>query len=82
MGTPDFGLDGSPAGYYRNVFVINSKDTHKNVRDFGDAKLAVNAKISQSGYNEAVTSAIQSLLSEERDRLGIKSLAPNLSLII
>ncbi|MEZ5912684.1 MAG: PhnD/SsuA/transferrin family substrate-binding protein [Paracoccaceae bacterium] len=50
IGTPDFGVEGCPPGYYRSIFVIRADDPRARVADFADSVLAFNAPISQSGY--------------------------------
>ncbi len=50
VGTPDFGLEGCPAGYYNSVLIVHLQDEREQVTDYKTAHLAVNSKISQSGY--------------------------------
>lgn len=50
VGTPDFGLDGCPPGYYRSAFVVRADDSRQNLTDFEDAVFAYNQSFSQSGY--------------------------------
>lgn len=50
VGTPDYGLDGCPAGYYNSIFIANTKDDRKTIADFANATMAVNSTTSQSGY--------------------------------
>lgn len=57
LGTPDYGLDDCPAGYYNSVFIANANDTRTTLTDFSSAKLAVNSKISQSGFCAPQTEA-------------------------
>lgn len=50
VGTPDFGLDGCAAGYYRSPFVVRANDPRDSLIAFKDAKFAYNETFSQSGY--------------------------------
>lgn len=50
IGTPDFGVAGAPAGYYRSVFVAHRDDARTRLDQFDGAKLAYNETISQSGW--------------------------------
>jgi len=50
VGTPDFGLDGCPPGYYRSGLVVRADDPRKVLLDFRDAIFAYNQTFSQSGY--------------------------------
>ena len=51
VGTPDYGLEGCPRGYYRSVFVARRDDPRKGLRDFADSIFAYNDQQSQSGFN-------------------------------
>jgi ABC-type phosphate/phosphonate transport system substrate-binding protein len=51
IGTPDYGINGCPKGYYNSVFIVNTIDDRSDIADFANAKLAVNSEISQSGYS-------------------------------
>ncbi len=57
VGTPDYGLEGCPAGYYTSLFIVNAHETRTDLADFASANLAVNAMISQSGFAAAQTAA-------------------------
>lgn len=50
VGTPDYGLDDCPAGHYNSAIIANINDDRSDIAEFATAKMAVNAKISQSGY--------------------------------
>lgn len=50
VGTPDFGVEGCPPGYYRSVFVARVKDARRTLTDFDGAGFAYNEDLSQSGW--------------------------------
>jgi ABC-type phosphate/phosphonate transport system substrate-binding protein len=50
VGTPDFGMPGVEAGYYRSVFIAHKDDARERVEQFEGAALAYNETISQSGW--------------------------------
>ena len=50
VGTPDFGVEGCPPGYYRSALVARKVDTRETVGEFRDAVFAYNQTYSQSGY--------------------------------
>ena len=50
IGTPDFGIEGCPPGYYRSVIVVRTDDPRANLSDFAQARFAYNETGSQSGY--------------------------------
>jgi ABC-type phosphate/phosphonate transport system substrate-binding protein len=50
IGTPDFGVPGAPAGYYRSVFVAHRDDKRTRLDQFDGAVLAYNETVSQSGW--------------------------------
>lgn len=50
VGTPDYGLDACPAGYYRSPFVVRADDPRENLSEFKHATFALNQTDSQSGY--------------------------------
>lgn len=50
VGTPDYGLDGCAAGYYRSAIVVRRSDDRDDLADFADARFAFNNRDSQSGY--------------------------------
>ncbi len=56
VGTPDYGLDGAPDGYYYSVFVVRAGDSD-DLTDFRDRVFAYNDAGSQSGWAAAQTHA-------------------------
>lgn len=50
VGTPDYGLEGCPAGYYRSALVVRADDMRTELAAFRDAIFAYNQTFSQSGY--------------------------------
>lgn len=50
VGTPDYGLDGCPAGYYRSAIVVRADDPRADIAAFKDATFAYNQTFSQSGF--------------------------------
>lgn len=50
VGTPDFGLDGCPPGFYRSAIVVRADDPRERPEAFGDAVFAYNQTFSQSGF--------------------------------
>lgn len=50
VGTPDFGINDCPAGYYRSALVVRADDPRTEVAAFKDATFAYNQTFSQSGY--------------------------------
>lgn len=50
VGTPDYGLEGCPHGYYRSVIVVRASDPRSELSDFKTGTIAYNQKFSQSGY--------------------------------
>jgi len=50
VGTPDYGLEGCPPGYYYSAMVIRADDPRREVQEFAEAPLAYNAANSQSGW--------------------------------
>ncbi len=50
VGTPDYGVEGCPAGFYHSTLVVSSADTRKHLSEFVGCTLAVNGRDSQSGY--------------------------------
>lgn len=57
VGTPDFGIDGCPPGYYRSVFVARADDPRGRVEAFDGARFAFNEALSQSGWAAPQTHA-------------------------
>ena len=50
IGTPDFGVEGCPPGYYHSVFIARTDDPRDGLKDFNGAALAFNEDLSQSGW--------------------------------
>ncbi len=50
VGTPDYGVDGAPPGYYRSVFVVRADDPRDGLAAFDGARFAYNEPLSQSGW--------------------------------
>jgi len=50
VGTPDYGIQGCQAGYYRSPLIVRVDDARTDVREFQQSVLAFNSPISQSGY--------------------------------
>lgn len=51
VGTPDYGVDDCPAGYYRSAVVVRKDDPRCDLQAFTQSVLAYNQPISQSGYS-------------------------------
>ena len=50
VGTPDYGFENSPAGYYKSPLIVRVDDPRTDLQDFKDAVLAYNTTHSQSGF--------------------------------
>ena len=50
VGTPDYGVEGCPAGYYRSCVVVRQDDPRRSLEEFNSAILARNDIRSQSGW--------------------------------
>jgi ABC-type phosphate/phosphonate transport system substrate-binding protein len=50
VGTPDYGVEGCPPGFYRSVFVARKDDPRQVLADFNGARFAYNEPLSQSGW--------------------------------
>lgn len=57
VGTPDFGNEGCPAGYYRSVLIARADDPRGDFAAFDGARLAYNDGLSQSGWAAPVNHA-------------------------
>jgi ABC-type phosphate/phosphonate transport system substrate-binding protein len=57
VGTPDYGVEGCPPGYYRSVFVVRADDPRQSLADFDGAPFAYNEALSQSGWAAPQTHA-------------------------
>ncbi len=55
VGTPDYGVEGCPPGYYRSLFVARTSDERSSLEEFASGTFAFNETMSQSGYNAAKT---------------------------
>ena len=53
IGTPDYGLEGCPPGYYQSLFVVRADDSREGLSAFKDARFAYNEALSQSGWAAA-----------------------------
>ncbi|WP_241461321.1 phosphate/phosphite/phosphonate ABC transporter substrate-binding protein [Sulfitobacter noctilucicola] len=53
VGTPDFGLEGCPAGHYKSAVLVRADDPREALSDFQDARFVFNQSCSQSGYGTA-----------------------------
>ncbi len=51
IGTPDYGVQDCPPGYYRSIFVARADDPRSRAADFADAAFAYNDGLSQSGWS-------------------------------
>jgi len=50
VGTPDYGHQGCPPGYYRSAFIVRARDPKTAITDFHHARFAYNETLSQSGW--------------------------------
>lgn len=50
VGTPDFGVEGCPPGYYRSVLVARADDPRTGLAAFDGIPIAYNEGLSQSGW--------------------------------
>lgn len=57
VGTPDYGVEGSPPGHYRSVFIARADDARVELADFDGARFAYNEGLSQSGWAAPQTHA-------------------------
>jgi ABC-type phosphate/phosphonate transport system substrate-binding protein len=57
VGTPDYGIEGCPPGYYRSVFVVRAHDPRQRLEDFDGTRFAYNEDLSQSGWAAPQTHA-------------------------
>ncbi|MDF3415385.1 PhnD/SsuA/transferrin family substrate-binding protein [Sulfitobacter sp. M57] len=53
IGTPDFALEGCPAGFYNSVVVVRANDSRETPEAFADARFVFNQACSQSGFAAA-----------------------------
>jgi ABC-type phosphate/phosphonate transport system substrate-binding protein len=59
VGTPDYGVEGCPPGYYRSVLVARADDPRLALVDFDGATLAYNEALSQSGWAAPLAAAAE-----------------------
>ena len=57
IGTPDYGVEGCPPGFYHSTLVAASADRRDRLAQFAGATLALNGKDSQSGYGAIMLAA-------------------------
>lgn len=50
VGTPDYGVNGCPPGYYRSVLIARHDDPRQTLADFDGTPIAYNDALSQSGW--------------------------------
>lgn len=50
VGTPNFGVDGCPPGYYRSVLISRADDPRDDLAAFDGTPIAYNDALSQSGW--------------------------------
>jgi ABC-type phosphate/phosphonate transport system substrate-binding protein len=50
VGTPDYGVEGCPSGFYHSTLVCSAANPRKHLSEFLGGTLAVNGLDSQSGY--------------------------------
>ena len=50
VGTPDFGVEDCPPGYYRSVLIARADDPRQTLAEFDGVPLAYNDGLSQSGW--------------------------------
>jgi ABC-type phosphate/phosphonate transport system substrate-binding protein len=50
IGTPDYGVEGCPPGYYRSLFLARRTDSRPDLAAFAGATFAYNEGLSQSGW--------------------------------
>lgn len=81
VGTPDFGIDHCPPGYYRSPLVVRSDDSRTTLDEFRDSCFAYNQTHSQSGfaapYNHLLPRGwwFRDLLHTEQHRESARSVA-------
>jgi ABC-type phosphate/phosphonate transport system substrate-binding protein len=50
VGTPDYGIEGCPAGHYNSVIVVHKNSAFEDVNALATKRLAYNEGLSQSGW--------------------------------
>lgn len=59
IGTPDFGVEGCPPGYYRSAFIVHKNDSRENLSEHKDSLFAFNMETSQSGHVAAMAETVK-----------------------
>jgi ABC-type phosphate/phosphonate transport system substrate-binding protein len=57
VGTPDYGVEGCPAGFYHSTLVVSATDARQRLSEFFNGTLAINGTDSQSGYGAIMQAA-------------------------
>lgn len=65
VGTPDYGVEGCPPGFYHSTIVASRSDGRVDLSEFRDSTLAFNGEDSQSGY-AAIMRAVAPFAREGR----------------
>lgn len=55
VGTPDYGVEGCPAGHYCSRLVVRAADARDRLEEFDGARFAFNDRFSQSGFSAPLT---------------------------
>jgi len=69
VGTPDYGVEGCPPGFYCSVLVTRATSSRDSVKDLQNATMAYNAKDSQSGYHGPLAFAASHGITLQPDRV-------------
>lgn len=59
LGAIDYGLDGTPPGYYHSLFVARETDPRSDITEFGGAGLVYNEAVSHSGWAVAAFAPVR-----------------------
>lgn len=54
LGTPDYGLDDCPKGFYRSALIVAKDSPIKTVEQLSGSTIGVNSTLSQSGFRAAL----------------------------
>src|SRR4029077_18592691 len=57
VGTPDYGVEGCPSGFYHSTLVASAADERRHLSEFAGCTFAINGKDSQSGYGAMMHAA-------------------------
>jgi ABC-type phosphate/phosphonate transport system substrate-binding protein len=57
VGTPDYGVEDCPAGFYHSTLVVSAADARQQLSEFLNGTLAINGMDSQSGYGAIMLAA-------------------------